>query len=266
MKAGFAGFPAEGLKFLRDLKKNNNREWFQPRVETYKEKVRAPMLELVEALHRAMLKFAPDYAGEPPRCLYRIYRDIRFSKDKTPYKTRVDALFWRNSLEKDEGAAYYISVSPESVFIGAGLYMPSPASLLAVRQSVASNAEEFRATFESKTVRNLMGELKGARLTRVPKGFSADHSAAELLKHKQFVLSATLTEPGLATGPRLFRELVKRMEAVTPFVEFLDRPLLKKSSTRRDLFDKPPLSSFTSGRVQSAATMCHWAKNGRKHL
>jgi len=237
MGAGFAGIPPEGLKFLRDLKKNNKREWFQPRVETYKEKVRAPMLELVKALHREMLRFAPDYVGEPPRCLYRIYRDIRFSKDKTPYKTRVDALFWRNSLEKDEGAAYYISVSPENVFIGAGLYMPSPASLLAVRQSVASRAEEFRATFNSRKVRSSMGELKGTRLTRVPKGFSAADPAAELLKHKQFVLSATLTEPGLATSPRMFGELVKRMEAVTPFVEFLDQPLLKKGSPRRDPFD-----------------------------
>ena len=237
MTNGFAGFPAEGLKFLRDLKKNNKREWFQPRVETYKEKVRAPMLELVEALHHSMLKFAPDYVGEAPRCLYRIYRDIRFSKDKTPYKTRVDALFWRNSLEKDEGAAYYISVSPENVFVGAGLYMPSPASLLAVRQYVAENAEEFRATFRSKKVRSLMGELKGSRLTRVPKGFPAGDPAAELLKHKQFVLSATLPEPGLATTPRLFRELVSRIEAVTPFVAFLDRPLLKKSPARRDPMD-----------------------------
>lgn len=237
MKSGFAGFPAEGLKFLRDLKKNNNREWFQPRVETYKEKVRTPMLELVEALHRAMLKFAPDYVGEPPRCLYRIYRDIRFSKDKTPYKTRVDALFWRNSLKKDEGAAYYISVSPGNVFLGAGLYMPSSASLLAVRQHVAENAKEFRATFESKKVRSLMGELKGTRLTRVPKGFSAVDPAAELLKHRQFVLSGTLDEPGLATSPRVFRELLSRIEAVTPFVEFLDHPLLKKSPARREPMD-----------------------------
>jgi uncharacterized protein (TIGR02453 family) len=237
MGVGFAGFPAEGIKFLRDLKKNNNREWFAPRVETYKQKVRAPMLELVEALHRSMLKFAPNYVGEPPRCLYRIYRDIRFSKDKTPYKTRVDALFWRNSLEKDEGAAYYISVSPENVFLGAGLYMPSPASLLAVRQHVAANANDFRSTFESKKVRTRMGELKGTRLTRMPKGFSADDPAAELLKHKQFVLSGTLTEPGLATSPRLFRELVSRMEAVTPFVEFLDMPLRKKSPARRDPVD-----------------------------
>ena len=230
----FKGFPAEGIAFLRDLKKNNNREWFtggspQPRVERYKEIVRAPMLELVRALHVAMLRFAPAYVGEPARCLYRVYRDVRFSKDKTPYKTRADALFWRNSLEKNAGAAFYVAISPEEVAVACGLYSPSPESLLAVRQYVAANPEDFRATFESKTVRRLMGELKGARTTRVPRGFSAEAPAAELLKHKQFVFHEAL-RPDVATSPQLVREIATRFQAMTPFVEFLDRPLLKKTS------------------------------------
>jgi len=231
----FKGFPAEGIAFLRDLKKNNNREWFtggspKPRVELYKELVRAPMLELVQALHVAMLRFAPAYVGEPARCLYRIYRDVRFSKDKTPYKTRADALFWRNSLEKNEGAAFYVAISPEEITIACGLYSPSPAALLAVRQHIAVNPKTFRSTFEGKTVRRLMGELKGERTTRVPRGFSAGNPAAELLKHKQFVFYNTL-DPERATSPRLFREIVTRFDAMTPFVEFLDKPLIGKSRT-----------------------------------
>ena len=228
----FKGFPAEGIAFLRDLKKNNNRNWFmagspKPRLETYKELVRAPMLDLVHALHIAMLKFAPAYVGEPAKCLYRVYRDIRFSKDKTPYKTRVDALFWRNSLDKDAGAGFYVAISPEEVTIGGGLYMPSPASLLAVRQHIAAHAPAFRSTFESKTVKRLMGELKGEQLTRVPKGFRAEDPAADLLKYKRFVLYKTLS-PDIVTTPRLYREIVTRLEAMTPFVEFLDRPLLRR--------------------------------------
>jgi uncharacterized protein (TIGR02453 family) len=222
----FKGFPAEGLAFLRELKKNNNREWFTPKLDQYKTAVRAPMLELVHALHVAMLGFAPAYVGEPAKCLYRIYRDTRFSKDKTPYKTRADALFWRNSLDKNSGGGFYLSISPEEVAIGGGLYMAEPAALLAVRQHIAKNAQEFRSTFETKTVRRLMGELTGDKITRVPKGFPPDHPAADLLKHKNFVLYNTLNTD-IITTPKLFREIVSRMEAITPFVEFLDTPLLK---------------------------------------
>jgi uncharacterized protein (TIGR02453 family) len=218
---------------MRALKKNNDREWFQPRLEIYKEKVRAPMLELVQALHVAMLRFAPAYVGEPARCLYRVYRDVRFSKDKTPYKTRADALFWRNSLGKDTGAAFYIAISPEKVDVCGGLYMATPAVLLAVRQHIAGNPAQFRSTFESKTVRRLMGELSGERLTRVPKGFCAEDPAAELLKHKRFVLCSTLS-PDIITGPRLFREIVTRFEAMTPFLEFLDAPLVRKNPVPRN--------------------------------
>jgi uncharacterized protein (TIGR02453 family) len=227
----FKGFPSEGMAFLRELKNNNNREWFAPRLESYKELVRAPMLDLVQALHAAMLRFAPAYVGEPAKCLYRVYRDTRFSKDKTPYKTRADALFWRNNLDKNSGGGFYVAISPEEVGVGGGLYMASPASLLAVRQHIAANATLFRATFESKTVRGLMGELKGERTTRVPKGFAADDPAAELLKRKNYLLYAALA-PDIVTTPRLFREIVTRLEAMTPFVDFLDKPLLKGAPVR----------------------------------
>ena len=232
----FKGFPKEGIGFLRELKKNNNREWFMggspvTRQELYKELVRAPMLDMVKALHTSMLSFAPEYVGEPAKCLYRVYRDVRFSKDKTPYKTRADALFWRNKLEKNAGAAFYIAISPDEVGIAAGLYSPSPESLLAVRQHIAANPEAFRATFESKAVRRLMGDLTGEQLTRVPKGFSAEHPAADLLKFRRFVLYRTLN-PEIISTPRLVREIVARLEAMAPFVYFLDAALLKKDGKR----------------------------------
>ncbi len=232
----FKGFPKTGIAFLRELKKNNNREWFMggspvTRQELYKELVRAPMLDLVKALHAGMLSFAPEYVGEPAKCLYRVYRDVRFSKDKTPYKTRADALFWRNKLEKNAGSAFYVFVSPDEVGIAAGLYSPSPEALLAVRQHIDANPAAFRATFESKTVRRLMGDLTGEQLTRVPKGFSPDHPAADLLKFKRFVLYRTLN-PEIITTPRLVREIAARLDAMVPFVHFLDAPLLKKDGKR----------------------------------
>ena len=218
----FKGFSAAGLAFLGDLKENNNRDWFAPRLDSYKELVRAPMLDLVRCVHTAMLGFAPAYVGEPAKCLYRVYRDTRFSKDKTPYKTHASALFWRNNLNKNAGAGFYFAISPAEVAIGGGIYMPSPQSLLAVRQSIAANPKPFRVTFESKTVKRLMGELQGEQLTRVPKGFCSEDPAADLLRHKRFILYKTLS-PELATGPRLVREIVRRFEIMTPFVEFLDK-------------------------------------------
>ncbi len=223
----FKGFPVEGIAFLRDLAKNNNREWFAPRLETYKEQVQTPMLELVRAVHLAMLRFAPAYVGEPAKCVYRIYRDTRFSKDKTQYKTHAAANFWRNDLDKNEGAGFYFAISAKEVAIGGGMYMPSPAALLALRQRIAGNEKRFRATFESKPVRRLLGELQGEKTTRVPKGLCAEDPAAELLKHKRFIFYTTLS-PEVATSPALLREIVTRFEAITPFVEFLDQPLVRR--------------------------------------
>src|SRR5579863_4862578 len=138
MKAKFPGFPKEGMAFLRTLKKNNEREWFTPRKSTFEATVRQPMIELVSAIHSEMLRFAPQYVGEPARCVFRIYRDTRFSKDKTPYKTHIAASFCHNAMEK-RGAGYYLGISPESVDIGGGLYNPEPDTLLAVRTYIADN-------------------------------------------------------------------------------------------------------------------------------
>lgn len=218
----FKGFPTEGITFLRELKKHNDREWFTPKLDEYKQLVRGPMIELVASLHAAMLGFAPDYVGEPAKCVYRVYRDTRFSKNKTPYKTSTEALFWHNRLDKNSGGGFYVSISPEQVAVGGGLYMPDPARLLAVRQQIAAQTAAFRATFESKAVRRLMGELQGEQTKRVPKGFAADHPAGDLLRRKSFILYTKL-DPEIATSPKLYREIVTRFEAITPFVEFLTR-------------------------------------------
>src|ERR1700735_4685179 len=136
----FPGFPAEGIAFLRSLKKNNDREWFTPRKAKFEETVKAPMIELVSAIHGEMRRFAPDYIGEPAKCVYRIYRDTRFSKDKTPYKTYASALFLRNGFSKySGGAAYYFAVSPEEIEVAGGVYTPDRDVLLTVRQYVAEN-------------------------------------------------------------------------------------------------------------------------------
>ena len=233
MSPGFTGFPPEAMTFFRGLKKNNTREWFQPRKEIYEQKVKGPMLELVTALMQRLADFAPEHVGDPAKAIYRIYRDIRFSKNKTPYKTHVAAVFPRRDLEKHAGASYYVSVSPEEVEVGGGVYMPPPESLRAIRSHLAEHHEEFRRIASARAVRRLFGELHGDRLTRPPKGFASDHAAADLLCRKQFLLFAEL-DPKLATTPKLFREVAARFEAMAPFLEFLNRPFTRPLRERRE--------------------------------
>ena len=233
MKSGFKGFPTEGIAFLRDLKKHNDREWFMPRKAIFEEKVRQPMIELVAAVHGEMARFAREYVGEPGKCVYRIYRDTRFSKDKTPYKTFASALMLRNTFDKRDGSAgYYFSVSPECIEVAGGIYKPDRDTLLAVRQHIAANTPAFRATWENRKVKKLLGELRGETLSRVPKGFDADHPAIDLLKRKHYLLDIEL-DAAIATGPRLLTEVVARIEAMTPFIEFLNQPLVRRKAKQK---------------------------------
>src|SRR5215470_2162054 len=217
MSPGFAGFPPEALTFFRNLKKNNKREWFQPRKEIYDEKVKSPMLELVTAIMQKLADFAPDYVSDPNKAIYRIYRDTRFSKDKTPYKTHIAAVFKPRSLEKHAGAGFYFSVSPEEIEVGGGVYMPPPEHLSAIRGYMAEHYEEFRDILAVRNVRKLFGEMTGESASRIPKGFPSDHPAEDLLRRKQYLLFEAL-DASLATTPKLYWELIGRFEALTPFL------------------------------------------------
>ena len=227
MKTKFPGFAPEALAFLRELKDNNDREWFTPRKQIYEEQVRLPMIELVRAIHGEMLRFAPQYVGEPAKCVFRIYRDTRFSKNKIPYKTNVAASFRHARAGKHEGAGYYFSVSPDEIEVGGGIYMPAPETLLAVRRYISENHEEFRKTFETPKLKKLMGELYGESAARAPKGFDPEHPAIDLIKRKQFCLFTSL-DAKIATTPKICTEVVKRFEAIVPFLEFLNAPLLDR--------------------------------------
>ena len=227
MNPGFGGFPPEAMAFFRHLKKNNKREWFQPRKEIYETKVKAPMLELVTALMRRLADFAPAHVSDPGKAIYRIYRDVRFSNNKTPYKTHIAAVFPRRDVEKNSASGYYFSVSPEEIEVGGGVYMPQPEYLRAIRSYLTDHYEEFRGITAASGVKKLFGELYGEKLTRAPKGFAPDHPAADLLRMKQFLLYKTL-DAKLATSPKLYRELSIRFEAMTPFLNFLNRALPAK--------------------------------------
>jgi uncharacterized protein (TIGR02453 family) len=232
MKTRFPGFPREGIAFLRALKKNNDRDWFTPRKAEFEATVKQPMIELVGAIHHEMMRFAPQYVGEPAKCVYRIYRDTRFSKDKTPYKTFASALLLRNGFDRHAGSAgIYFLVSPTEIEVAGGVYMPDRDVLLTLREYIAANHKQFRATFAAPKVKKLLGDLWGDSVSRIPRGFDPQHPAADLIARKHYILSAQL-DPKIATTPKLLTEIVARIEAMMPFVEFLNGPLVARQAKR----------------------------------
>jgi uncharacterized protein (TIGR02453 family) len=225
VRSVFPGFPPEGIEFFRKLQRNNRREWFQPRKAIFEGTLKQPMRELVAAVNDGMKSFAPEYATEPDKAIFRIYRDTRFSKDKTPYKSHLAASFPRHGTPS--GAGFYFAVSHKVVEIGGGIYMPAPETLLAMRGHLAGRHQEFRKILSAPAVRRLFQGLQGEQLTRVPKGFDREHPAADLLKFKQYLLYVELP-PDLATTPGLYVEVVKHFRAMARFLEFLNAPLAEK--------------------------------------
>jgi uncharacterized protein (TIGR02453 family) len=224
MRSPFPGFPPEGIDFFRRLARNNRREWFLPRKAIFEELVKQPMRELVEALDAALARFAPEHVTDPERAIYRFYRDTRFSPDKSPYKDRIAATFPRRGLTRHEGASYYFSVSHKELAIGGGVYMPTPETLAAMRRHIAARHEDFRRILAARPLRSLFGEMQGEALSRVPKGFPADHPAADLLRFKQFLYYVELP-PEVALTPALYDEILKRFRAMAKFTDFLNQAL-----------------------------------------
>lgn len=218
-------FTPQTLAFLRSLARHNRREWFQPRKDTYDAVVRAPMAELVERLADDFASFAPDLVAVPRVSIYRIYRDTRFSGDKTPYKTNVAAHFPHRGLPKNECAGLYIEVAPRHVWFGGGMYMPSSRELSLVRAHVAAHHRRLERLVRSVGFRRTFGALEGEKLQRVPRGFQKDHPAAEWLRHRQF-LAGCERPAEFATSPAFYRTVSAAFKALAPVIAFLNEPLL----------------------------------------
>jgi uncharacterized protein (TIGR02453 family) len=227
----FSAFPTEGLKFLRSLKRHNNREWFQQHKDIYEHSVKGPMEDLISALATDFAKFAPEMVASPKASAYRIYRDTRFTKDKSPYKTHVAAVFPRTGLGKHEGAGFYLHIAPTELLLGGGLYMPLPEDLSAVREAIAAHPKSFLKVIDSAQFRRFFGSMAGERLSRVPRGFPADHPAADFLRYKQFLASRTLTAEA-ATTASFYRLVVDTFRAMVPFVRFLNDPIVRSRRVR----------------------------------
>ena len=219
----FHGFPKEGLLFLHRLKKNNNRPWFQKHKAEYEENVRFPMQCLVAGLAVRLHDEAPEMEFNPRRAIFRIYRDVRFSRNKAPYKTNVAAWFGpRADRGATEGPGLYVGVGTDEVFIGGGLYMPSGEQLKAIRRSIADKPDDYLAIVGARRFRKKFGGIQGEVLARAPLGYGPDHPMIEHLRHKQYFVGIEQKEKDCLAAS--FAERVAQTFADTmPLVRWLLR-------------------------------------------
>jgi len=226
MASNFPGFSPKAITFLRQLANNNKREWFQPRKEQFEELLRQPMLQLAGLVADQLRTFAVEHVMDPAKAVHRIYRDVRFSKDKSPYKTNISAMFPRKGLSKMCGAGYYFSISGKDVELAGGIYGPGPAELAVIRAAIAGDPAGFRKVITNAKMTKITGEIRGEQLARPPKGFEADHPAIDLLRRKQLYYFTSLPTSA-ATSPGLDKVLVKQFKAMAPAMDYLNGILLK---------------------------------------
>jgi uncharacterized protein (TIGR02453 family) len=226
-------FTKKTLAFLRALKRNNDREWFRARKAEYEQHVRTPMVALLARLAVDLPAFAPDLVAEPRVSLFRIYRDTRFSADKRPLKTQIAAHFPSRRFPKGEGAGLYVEIAPQWVWMGGGIYMPSAPELQAIRAAIGDDHGHFRRIVTAPAFVRSTGGLGGEQLTRVPRGYAADHPAAAYLRHKQLIGGKEYPADFACSG-RFYPEMLTVFRSIAPLVRFLNTAILDRSSQVRD--------------------------------
>ena len=190
------------------------------------------MVALLDRLARDLPGVAPDLVSDPRVCLFRIYRDTRFSSDKRPLKTNVAAHFPSRKFPKGEGAGLYLEVAPQWVWIGGGIYMPSSSELNAIRAAIAADHRRFRRVVTAPAFRRAVGELSGEQLTRVPRGYVKDHPAADYLRHRQFI-GGREYPADFAVSPRFYSELLTVFRGIAPLVGFLNDAIVSQANDTR---------------------------------
>ncbi len=239
----FHGFPKEAMQFLKKLKKNNTKEWFQSHKTEYETKVKFPMQCLIATLGAMLKSDLPHYAFNPKKSIFRIHRDVRFSKDKSPYKTHIAAAFnlANRTSEAVELPGFYLHIEPKTskeswgVFAGGGLYMPAPPHLKAIREKIAHESDRFLSIIEEKTFKKFFKGIEGEKLKTNPKGYDATHPMIEHLKHKQFFVSREFDEEEIYV-PLFAKQVAETFRATLPLVNFLHDAVKNVSLNKPHMF------------------------------
>jgi uncharacterized protein (TIGR02453 family) len=216
----FTGFPAKGLRFLRELADNNDPAWFKPRREEYEASVRGPMVALVADLLTLAAARKLPLAGEPEKAVFRVYRDVRFAKDKRPYKTHCGASLSRTGAKLAPGL-FYVHVEPGGCFVAAGFWHPEPPLLERLRQRILGAPERFLKVVRALEAKGMPIEQEEVGAKRLPRGCEAGRGTAvePFLKHRNLIARRGLSDAEIhsAALPTL---LLDRFTAARPLLDF----------------------------------------------
>ena len=233
-------FTSATLRYLGGLARNNRKPWFDAHRDEYETVVKDTMHQLIEEMDVRLARFAPEIVGDSKRSMFRIYRDIRFSKDKSPYKTHASCWLYHRDGSRavgreaaGGGAGFYFQIAPGNSFLGGGMWMPPREALNKIRDAIAEDPARFqRIATDRRLVRRFGGLSEEEVLKRVPRGFAVDHPAARWLRLQSFTLGRELTN-SQAVGGRLPALLEADFRLILPLVRWINGVLGLKEATRR---------------------------------
>jgi len=219
-------FKQSSFKFLQKLSKNNDREWFNEHKQEYEDEIRTPALMFIADISDDLAKISPHFYAIPKKVggsLMRVYRDIRFGKDKTPYKTHVGIQF-RHAMGKDvHSPGFYLHIEKNNCFVGVGIWRPDSPSLAKIRQEIISKEKQWLAASLDKKFKKQF-EFTGESLINAPRGYAKDHPLLEDLKRKDFIALSPLSDEEVCS-PKLKSLVLKRFKAGEPLMMFLCKAL-----------------------------------------
>lgn len=209
------------LKFLKDIKKNNNKSWFDGHRKQY-DTVKADFVSMIGQVIKAISTFDKPIGNlEAKNCIFRINRDVRFSKNKDPYKTNMAAYFNKDG-KKGLGSGYYLHIEPGKSFAAGGIWMPEPPVLAGIRQEIDYSFADWKKIVENKAFKKIFHEgLQGDKLSRPPKGYEETNPAIEYLKMKSFIVTRSFTDTEVQSK-NFVRDVAKTFQATKPLIDFLN--------------------------------------------
>jgi uncharacterized protein (TIGR02453 family) len=223
---GAAYFTADLFRFLTELRDHNERDWFNANKARYEQSARDPFLRLIADLAPKLKKISAHFVADASPVggsMMRIYRDTRFAKDKTPYKTGLAATFWHAKAKEGAMPAFHLRLEPDHSSVGAGIWRPEPGPLKKIRSAIASDTKRWQRITSDQQLGSGCG-MMGESLKRPPPGFDANHPCIEDIKRKDFGLSAPLDVKRL-TQAAFLDDVVDGMRAATPFLEFVTKSI-----------------------------------------
>ena len=219
-------FTPQSIMFLRTLAKNNNRDWFEMNKSVYEETVRTPALQFITDMAAELPALSSHFLAQPRKVggsLMRIYRDVRFGKDKRPYKTNIGIQF-RHEQGKDVHApGFYVHIEPDVCFVGVGIWRPDSVTLGKIRDRICEKSEQWQSVVQTKPFK-VYFELSGESLIRPPRGYDKDHPLIEDLKRKDFIAISALDVDSVSTT-QFKKQVMDRFRAADTYMQYLCQAL-----------------------------------------